>query len=406
MNSTPTAACSPFDPRAIRVLGVVFALCSAAASAVVAAPLALYLTWQNDPATTQVVHWHTDASAADSLIEYRAVGDTRWLAATGWSRPWPDTPRRVHMVELRGLSPGTDHEFRLVGLGDTIERFRTLPATLDAPLRFAVGGDLMGRRAAFEQMSRVVAGRDPAFAVVGGDWAYADGLPEKVQRWFDLWDVWNQTMRAPDGRLIPLVAAIGNHEVRGGRGASTRDAPYYYRQFAFPAEPGYGVLDFGDYLSLVILDTDHATRIVGAQTTWLAQQLSARAGRPHVFPVYHVPAYPSVRPFEGRASTAVREHWVPLFERHGVRLAFEHHDHAYKRTHPMRAGEASTDGIVYVGDGAWGVGLREPDLARPYLARAAARHHVVLVTLDGPRRLLEVVTKEGDVIDTFSVPAD
>ena len=50
--------------------------------------------------------------------------------------------------------------------------------------------------------------------------------------------------------------------------------------------------------------------------------------------------------------------------------------------------------------------LREPDLARPYLARAAARHHVVLVTLDGPRRLLEVVTKEGDVIDTFSVPAD
>lgn len=406
MNSIPTAACSPFDSRAIRLFAVFCALCGAAAAVAAAAPLALYLTWQNDPATTQVVHWHTDEPGADSLVEYRAVGDARWLAATGWSRPWPDTPRRVHMVELRGLSPATDYEFRLVGLGEKIERFRTVPARLEAPLRFAVGGDLMGRRADFERMSRVVAERDPAFAVVGGDWAYADGLPEKVHRWFELWEVWDQTMRAPDGRLIPLVAAIGNHEVRGGRGASTRDAPYYYRMFAFPAEPGYGVLDFGDYLSILILDTDHATRIVGAQTTWLERQLAARAGRPHVFPVYHVPAYPSVRAFENRVSAAVRGRWVPLFERHGVRLAFENHDHAYKRTHPLRDGEPSSDGIVYVGDGAWGVGLREPDLARPYLARAAARHHVVFVTLDGPRRLLEVVAKEGDVLDAFSVPAE
>jgi hypothetical protein len=65
---------------------------------------------------------------------------------------------------------------------------------------------------------------------------------------------------------------------------------------------------------------------------------------PHLFPVYHVPGYPSVRAFDGATSAQVREHWAPLFERAGVRVAFENHDHAYKRTHPIRAGAATRPG--------------------------------------------------------------
>ncbi|EPR65884.1 hypothetical protein ADICYQ_5029 [Cyclobacterium qasimii M12-11B] len=52
--------------------------------------------------------------------------------------------------------------------------------------------------------------------------------------------------------------------------------------------------------------------------------------------VYHVPAYPSARAFTGTTQTMIREHWVPLFEKSSIQLVFENHDHAYKRTYPIK----------------------------------------------------------------------
>jgi hypothetical protein len=51
----------------------------------------------------------------------------------------------------------------------------------------------------------------------------------------------------------------------------------------------------------------------------------------------------------------VREYWAPLFERYGVQIAFENHDHVYKRTVPLRSGAPHADGVVYIGDGSWGM---------------------------------------------------
>ena len=45
------------------------------------------------------------------------------------------------------------------------------------------------------------------------------------------------------------------------------------------AETSYATLDFGDYLSLVLLDTGHNTAIAGEQTDWLEKVLRARADR-------------------------------------------------------------------------------------------------------------------------------
>jgi hypothetical protein len=173
---------------------------------------------------------------------------------------------------------------------------------------------------------------------------------------------------------------------------------------ASPGKRGYAAIDFGDYLSIVLLNSDHTVAIGGEQTRWLEETLAERQRVPHLFPVYHVPAYPSVRAFEGAVSARVREHWVPLLERFGVRVAFENHDHAYKRTHPLRAGRQSEDGIVYLGDGAWGVGAR--DLIRDekgekpwYLARAESVRHFVLVTLDGREQRFQAITHDGRVLD-------
>lgn len=49
-------------------------------------------------------------------------------------------------------------------------------------------------------------------------------------------------------------------------------------------------------------------------------------------------------------SILVREHWIPLFDAQtNIQVAFENHEHTYKRTPPIRGLEVSRDdGIVCV----------------------------------------------------------
>src|SRR6185369_8527549 len=119
------------------------------------------------------------------------------------------------------------------------------------------------------------------------------------------------------GRLIPMVTCLGNHEVKGGYKAKRSDGPLFFALHdGLYAERSFATLDFGDYLSLVLLDTGHVAPIDGEQTDWLDRSLAERGDRPHLFAVNHVPAYPSFRPIEGGAGKAGtgagnRQHWVP-----------------------------------------------------------------------------------------------
>jgi hypothetical protein len=107
----------------------------------------------------------------------------------------------------------------------------------------------------------------------------------------------------------------------------------------------------------------------------------------------------------GQTHSRIREHWVPLFEKYGVKMAFENHDHVYKRTYPIRNNAVSSDGVVYIGDGAWGVGTREVGRDHKgqewYLKRAVSDRHAVIVTIHGTLQHLLVVNEEGIIIDEY-----
>jgi hypothetical protein len=400
-------------------------------------PLALYLTWQRDPVTTMTVHWHTDWTEGftDSVLEYRATpatGTAGWSRATGHAAQMPFTNRMVHTVEVTGLRGDTTYEFRLGRLSThepdgallftphgPVQKFRTLPATLSRPVKFVSGGDIYGGTSPdlMSTMCKTAAAQDPEFALLGGDIAYVNNEPKAANRWFDFFRIWRETMVTKDGRMIPVVPAIGNHEVhgdsyqiRGGapnRGVSTDRALFFYTLFAFPGRPGYNVVDVGDYLSLVALDSFHSNPVPGPQTDWLRVTLAKRRNVPFVVPFYHVPAYPAHRSFSGAISVAIRANWVPLFDEANVRFAFENHDHVYKVTKPLRAGEANPAGTRYLGDGAWAVNTRETTALdkAPYLERAHSKNHVFVVTLHPGRADFTAVDPKGEVFDRFSIEA-
>jgi len=384
----------------------------------IARPPAVYLTWQRDPATTITIHWLGDEPGEPSRVEIAAAGEHSWRAVEGAVIPMPETDRWIHTVEVMDLDPDTLYAFRL-GAGSTYT-FRTLPDTMTRPIRFIEGGDVFGIADAMDRMNALVGSRDPDFVVIGGDLAYEDGLAEYAWRWHRMFASFHEHMRAPDGRLIPMVVAIGNHEVQGyyvhrredyqpGPEWQLAAAPYFYRLFAMPGRPGYNVLDLGDYASFILLDSGHTAPVAGEQTDWLRERLAERSNRPHLFPVYHVPAYPGHRNPDDALNTEVRRHWVPLFEAAGVRLAFEHHDHCFKVTHPLRDGKVHADGIVFIGDGAWGVGLRPPHTPENqwYIRRSAMTRHVIEVELTPTNRTIQALTIDGQVLDVFGqiIPA-
>ena len=386
-------------------------------------PLGMLLTWQQDPTTTMTIDWYTNGDGSMKSIEYKPIASDEWTSEESSMIPFPFSDRTIHRIELTALIPNTEYHFRF-GEGTRIRKFRTMPEHADRPIRFAAGGDVRHRIEWMNQTNRRVAGYEPDFVLWGGDLAYADGTEERLYRWFEFMDSVMNTLITADGRMIPVITSIGNHEVRGGyfhrddherrEGNSpysqtdqsrTQIAPYFYTLFAFPGQPGYNVLDFGDYMSIVILDTDHTNPIEGAQTVWLEDILSEREGVPHIFPNYHVPAYPSVRNMNSTSQTRVRGNWVPLFERYGVRTVFESHDHIYKRTFPIREGKISANGIVYMGDGSWGVGTR--DIGRShdehawYLKRAASERHAIITTIHGNHQHFLVVNENGTIIDEY-----
>lgn len=390
----------------------------------IAEPPAVYLTWQRDPTTTMTVHWH-NYDPSHNTLRYRQSDSLDWGVVEGTSQPFPHTERLVHTAEIFGLSPDRTYELQVDGYGETF-KFRTLPATLeDRTLKFVESGDV-DVTAAADDMARAVSAKDPSFVVVGGDHAYENSQASLYWKWLRYLEMFTTRVRGSDGRLIPVVAAVGNHEVLYNYATSHPDfddspswrdryASYYSRSFAFPGPVRpYAVLDFGDYMSLVIGDTEHTSpSITGTdeQTRWLEARLAERRRIPHLFPLYHVTAYPSFREFGGTGEDAsrsrrIREAWVPLFEAAGVHLVFEHHDHTFKRTRKILAAAENPDGITFLGDGAWGVATRSPDASRDYIQAGQAKNHAFLVTISATNRAVEAFDTNGLVFDTITQGID
>jgi acid phosphatase type 7 len=99
----------------------------------------------------------------------------------------------------------------------------------------------------------------------------------------------------------------------------------------------------------------------------------------------------------------VRKNWLPLFEQYNVKLAFENHDHAYKRTFPIRENRVDETGIVFIGDGAWGVNVREVQHVPGtwYLKNALEERHFILLTIQGKHQQVTVINENGKVIDSY-----
>lgn len=372
----------------------------------------LCATWRgSDPTSSITLQWLTANQQPPNPVTVRlspAEGDGSDSPVHTEVAPFDDDQLYRHRAESTDLSPNTRYLIDING-SETTPAIKTAPRTLTETITFTEGGDL-GTSSAVARLHDQAAEWEPLFGLVGGDLAYANGTSQR--KWVTFLETWHQHMRAGD-RLIPLVAAIGNHEVQsdlfeGGLHESPDEAPFFYTLFDNTRrDHAYWALDFGKYLSVIILDSNHTTPVPGIQTKWLKEALAERRDRTHLIATYHVPAYPSSKPIDAKDRSDIREQWAPLFERYDVDVAFEHDDHSYKRTHPLRDGEpVSKNGVRYIGDGTWGQEPRDAKSSkeRPYLQKTASRRHVIRVTMTpDERQRFQTVDPNGETIDQFDL---
>lgn len=284
----------------------------------------------------------------------------------------------IHRWYIGGLQPG-EKITCLVGSQKKEYRVSTLK---QGAIDFCVAGDLYRSLKPFKKGMSAMASEDPDFVVFGGDLAYTTHGPIHVggsefiiRRYKTFFEVLSTYLRKKNGDLIPIIAAVGNHDYKKGVNE------YVMALFFPPHAKSYFHYDLGKNLDLVILDTGHVEPLDGLQIGFLKHALIT-SNKPFKIAVYHIGAYPSVYSYNSKSAKAVRDAFCPVFDAHHVSVAFEHHSHAFKVTHPVKANVIHQEGTLYLGDGCVGVKPRKAKNKKAwYLQDAQAQRHYFKVSI-------------------------
>lgn len=249
-------------------------------------------------------------------------------------------------------------------------------------LSFCVAGDLYRNIKPYRQGIEAMASENPDFVVFGGDLAYTSHgpvhFPSKefaIKRYITFFKVIAEKLKKQTGELIPIIAAVGNHDYKKG------ENEYVIDLFFPPYSKTYFSYDLGKNLDLIILDTGHVAPLQGLQLGFLKQAL-AQSQKAYKLAVYHVGAYPSVYSYESSSAKNVREAFCALFDEYQLTFAFEHHSHAFKVTHPIKYNLINPEGTIYLGDGCVGVKPRSPRNKKAwYIENAQAERHYFKVSV-------------------------
>ncbi len=310
---------------------------------------------------------------------------------------------RRHRVAVGGLEP--DRVYRYA-LGDGTPRgwgpwnvVKTAPER-GRPLRFLYLGDA---QTGFERWGRLLGGamrRHPGmdFVVLAGD--IVDRGNERTN-----WDHFF-LRAAPVLDRLPLMPCVGNHEYLDV-------GPRLYRAFfelphngprgidpdlAYSFEAGdvcFAVMDS----TLAVWDPDAARR----QADWLDETLSRTKARWRIA-IFHHPVYPS-HPW--RDMPALREHWVPVFDKHHVNLVLQGHDHAYQRTYPLRGhrrADGPDRGTIYVISVSGDKYVDQVHRANVATGRAGvSTYQTIEIDPRADRLTYRAWTEEGQVVNAFRI---
>lgn len=256
----------------------------------------------------------------------------------------------------------------------------TTVATPDPVVALVLGDFGIGTPAEYEVAAAMRAAAhtlSPAAIITTGDNFYLD----------DVAAIWSAPFDWVIESSIPVWPSWGNHDLETARrrdlvgdtlGVSER---WYLRPL------GEAVV--------IVLDANRPADV--EQLRWLRAALAAHEAQPVVV-AFHQPALSCS--LHG-STPLVLTNWAPLFERHGVELVLNGHDHNYQRFQRR--------GVTYVVSGGGGATLYEvadcPAGTEAPIVADDRRYHFLVLTVTGDAVEVVALSSEGEEIDRVEVPA-
>ncbi|GAA2633317.1 hypothetical protein Adu01nite_13610 [Paractinoplanes durhamensis] len=364
-------------------------------------PFGRHLAWGANPRTQVRVGWQVPKTVRRPYVRVGNSPATLGDKIFGELRPLhteiedviPATDQYYVHAAIDDLIPGTTYYYAVGHHGfdarelkefGRIDSFTTAPTRRRAaePFTFTAFGDQGVSPHALHNDGQIAAER-PAFHLHAGDLCYADSSGQG--RIDDLYNPlrWDQFLAQTESvaASVPWMATLGNHDMEAVY--SPNGYGGQLARWEFPGNgpaKGVGVYSFiyGN-VGVVSLDANDISFEVqvnrgytgGEQTRWLTERLKWLREQDDVdFIVvfFHYCAYSTT---EAHASDgAVRNMWVPLFDKYHVDLVINGHNHVYERADVLKGGEAKktpigstvhpwADGTTYITAGAGGRGLYE-----------------------------------------------
>ena len=318
-------------------------------------PDRIILTFNGDPSSSRAVTWRTDTTISKSYAEIaEALVDSTFtknsetfIAETekfnlGLYKSNKSFNVNYHSVVFKNLKSDTKYLYR-VGTDNYWSewiQFKTAK-NFYSPTQFVYFGD--AQNDILSHWSRVIRAAyltapKASFVIHAGD------LVDKAHKDYE----WAQWFKA--GGFIhsqwTAIPVVGNHEFQSIGNSSPKRLSIQWRpQFNLPVEKDLNsklhetvyTVNYQDVMVLVLNSND----FLEMQTDYIKNKLSNSKAKWKIVTCHHS----IFSPAKGRDFEYARKNWKPLFEKYGVDLVLNGHDHTYARGHvPIKSSKFNNKG--------------------------------------------------------------
>ena len=292
----------------------------------------------------------------------------------------------LHEAKLSGLLPHTLYRYQSADA--PAASFRT-PGS--GKSRIVVFGDSGTETDEQRQLATRMTARQPDLILHTGDLVYPVGDADNyLRKYFALYQELFAT--------APAFPCAGNHDYYHAGGQM-------FVEFNKVPRDSVPVAGHGRYYSfdwenahIVVLDSntplEEAAAGRGEMLEWLERDLAATTAYWRIA-MFHHPPYAGGPNQDDPLSELVRQHLVPILERHHVDLVLSGHEHNYQRSHPI-------NGIVYLTSGGGGASIYPP-IPRAEAAVQHGRHHFLEAELTATSLRVDAIDVDGHLLDTLTL---
>lgn len=306
-------------------------------------PDRIILTFNGDPSTKRAVTWRTDSTVEKAKAQIAIAGVNskfarqaiEYIATTqefdlGLYKSNNSLIVNYHSVIFENLKPNTLYAYR-VGDDENWSEWIQFKTASDkySQTQFVYFGD--AQNDILSHWSRVIrmayqTAPNASFVIHAGD------LVDTAHRDYE----WAQWFKA--GGFIhsqwTAIPVVGNHEFQRVNDSTSRRLSIQWRpQFSLPVDENLDeklhetvyTVEYQDVLILVL----NSTGLLEEQTEYIKEKLSNTDAKWKIVTNHHSVFSPA----EGRDFEYARRVWKPLFDKYGVDLVLNGHDHTYARGH-------------------------------------------------------------------------